>query len=70
MDSINRGDTEAVKKEIETFLSKDIKDDEADFLLIIQDIISGNRDVSLAQSKDLHYECAVELHLLLEGVEA
>jgi hypothetical protein len=39
-----------------------------DFLYKLQAIISGERDLALAEDEALHYDFAAELILLLEGL--
>lgn len=64
--AIQQGDTSEVEQVIEQLLETDGWP--KNFLHKLQVIIAGERDLALAADESLHYEGAVELQVLLEGL--
>ncbi|UJS24420.1 tetratricopeptide repeat protein [Thiothrix winogradskyi] len=67
--AIQQGDTAEVEQVIGQYLEGDLSDSDKNFLHKLQAIIAGERDLALAEDEGLKYDLAVELVLLLEGLE-
>ena len=67
--AMQQGDTGEVEQVISNALTNPEQDNK-DFLYKLQAIISGERDLALAEDEALHYEGAAELILLLEGLNS
>lgn len=67
--AIQQGDTAEVEQLIEQLLGQEAWQElGGNFLQKLQTIITGERDLALAEDEDLHYSVAAELNILLESL--
>lgn len=68
--AMQQGDTGEAQRLIEIELADETWGEHMPFVHKLQAIISGERDLALAEDEALHYELAAELVLLLEGLNS